>query len=302
MATETSAPPLEQHLDGLHRLHRGKVRDIFAVDEHRMLLVATDRVSAFDVVLPQRIEGKGKVLTRLSAFWFDKTSELIENHVIETDVGRMPKIIAEHAELLEGRSMLVHRATPLKAELIVRGYLAGSGWKEYQKSGTLCGHSLPAGLRECEKLPQPLLTPTTKAPVGEHDENLTIPQLAHIVGTQIASQAGAIALALYEHAATHAERHGIILADTKLEFGLFQDRLILIDEVFTPDSSRYWPAASYEPGRRQEAYDKQIIRDALEDSGWDKNPPAPTLPDEVIEQARQRYLEIETMLTSEDPL
>ncbi len=296
MSTETTDIPLEAHLDGLHRLHRGKVRDIFAIDRNRMLLVATDRVSAFDVVLPQRLEGKGKVLTSLSKFWFDKTSELVQNHVLETDVDKMPEAVAKHADLLRGRSMLVQKAVPLKAEFIVRGYVAGSGWKEYQKTGEICGHKLPAGLKESSRLPEPILTPSTKAPAGEHDENITIPQLAHIVGVELASQAGALALALYESAAAHAKERGILLADTKFEFGLVQDQLTLIDEVFTPDSSRYWLEADYEPGRGQDSYDKQVIRDALVATGWDKTPPAPELPQEIMDKALERYVDIERRL------
>jgi phosphoribosylaminoimidazole-succinocarboxamide synthase len=301
MTTDTETNALETELEGLNRLHQGKVRDIYAVDDHHLLLVATDRVSAFDVVLPQRLEGKGKILTSLSKFWFDETSELRQNHVVETDVNAMPPEVARHADVLAGRSMLVHRCVPLKAEFVVRGYLAGSGWKEYQESGTVCGHALPPGLKECDKLPEVLLTPTTKAPVGQHDEALTIPQLAHIVGPQLASKAGALALALYEHAATLAATRGIILADTKLEFGLHHDRLMLIDEVFTPDSSRYWSAADYEPGRGQDSFDKQIIRDALDQTDWDKTPPGPELAAEVMDKARSRYLEIHKLLTGGDP-
>ncbi|MHC5211777.1 MAG: phosphoribosylaminoimidazolesuccinocarboxamide synthase [Planctomycetota bacterium] len=300
MTTQIQEPPLEAHLDGLHRLHRGKVRDIFAVDEHRMLLVATDRVSAFDVVLPQRIPDKGKVLTSLSKYWFDETGALIRNHVIETDVEQMPDAIRAHAGLLEGRSMLVDRAVPLKAEFIVRGYLAGSGWAEYQRSGTLCGHTLPEGLKEADKLPEPLLTPTTKAPAGEHDENITIPQLAHIVGAEVASKAGALALLLYNHAAAVAAERGILLADTKLEFGLLNGEVILIDEVFTPDSSRYWSAEDWEPGRTQASWDKQIIRDELSRTDWNRKPPAPMLPQEVMDRARERYLEIHRLLTGQE--
>lgn len=302
MTTDTTdTPKLEQHLDGLHRLHRGKVRDIFAVDDHRMLIVATDRVSAFDVVLPQRLEGKGSVLTSLSKFWFEQTGQIIRNHVIETDVAKMPEPIARHAELLQGRSMLVHKCTPVKAEFVVRGYLAGSGWKEYQETGSVCGHKLPAGLAECDKLPEPMLTPATKAPSGEHDENITIAQLGHIVGTTVATRAGTLALELYRYAADLAASKGILLADTKIEFGLHQDRLMLIDEVFTPDSSRYWSATDYEPGRGQDSYDKQVIRDALIATGWDMNPPAPELPERVMEKARERYLHIHRMLTGHEP-
>ena len=301
MTTHTATDALEVELEGLNRLHQGKVRDIYAVDDHHLLLVATDRVSAFDVILPQRLPGKGKVLTSLSKFWFEETSELRQNHVVETDVTKMPPEIARHAEVLAGRSMLVHRCVPLKAELVVRGYLAGSGWKEYQERGTVCGHELPKGLKECDRLPEALLTPSTKAPAGEHDENITIPQLAHVIGPQLATKAGALALALYEHAATFARQRGIILADTKLEFGLHHDRLMLIDEVFTPDSSRYWSVADYEPGRSQDSFDKQIIRDALSATDWNKQAPAPELPAEVLAKAKERYLEIHRLLTGTEP-
>ena len=301
MSTDTESGALEAELEGLHCLHRGKVRDIYAVGEHELLIVATDRVSAFDVVLPQRLPGKGQVLTSLSRYWFDETAELVPNHVITTDVAAMPADVQVHAADLQGRAMLVHRCVPLKAEFVVRGYLAGSGWKEYQETGSVCGHPLPAGLTQCEKLPEPMLTPTTKAPPGQHDESLTIPQLAHLVGTRLASQAGALALALYEHAAAVAESHGILLADTKLEFGLHHDRLMLIDEVFTPDSSRYWSAAHYESGRSQDSFDKQIIRDALEATGWNKQAPAPELPAAVLDKARERYFEIHRRLVGHDP-
>ena len=293
--TETEAP-----LKDLHLLHRGKVRDVYAVDEQRLLIVATDRVSAFDVVLPQTIPDKGKVLTSLSAFWFRETGGLLRNHLIETDVRKMPPAIALHADQLAGRAMLVHRTVPLKAEFVVRGYLAGSGWAEYQRSGSICGHALPKGLREADRLPEPMLTPTTKAPAGQHDEPITIKQLAHRVGTEVASKAGAEALALYNHAAAYAEERGIILADTKLEFGLLASNVVVIDELFTPDSSRFWSAKDWAPGRGQDAWDKQIVRDALTRAGWDKRPPAPRLPQDVLDRTRARYLEIHKLLTGRD--
>jgi len=301
MTSSTSeTPTLEGHLEGLHRLHSGKVRDIFAVDDHRMLLVATDRVSAFDVVLPQRIADKGKVLTSLSAFWFREIGPQVRNHVIETDVHKMPPNIARHANLFAGRSMLVHKAVPMKAEFIVRGYLVGSGWTEYQKTGAVCGHALPKGLVEASRLPEPILTPSTKAPAGHHDENITIQQLAHLVGVKEATKAGALALALYNHAAAYAAERGIILADTKLEFGTFNGEVMLIDEVFTPDSSRYWAAKDWKPGKTPASYDKQIVRDALLATGWNKTPPAPQLPQSVLDHARNRYLEIHRLLTGRD--
>jgi len=299
MTSSTSETTLEAHLDGLHRLHRGKVRDIFAVDDRRLLLVATDRVSAYDVVLPQRIPDKGKVLTSLSNFWFREIGNHVRNHVIETDVNKMPPAIARHADLLAGRSVLVHRAVPMKAEFIVRGYLVGSGWAEYQKTGAVCGHVLPAGLKEADRLPEPILTPSTKAPAGHHDENITIKQLAHIVGVEEASKAGALSLALYNHAAAFAAERGILLADTKLEFGTFAGEVMLIDEVFTPDSSRYWAAKDWKPGKTPPSYDKQIVRDALTATGWNKQPPAPTLPQSILDHARNRYLEIHRLLTGQ---
>jgi phosphoribosylaminoimidazole-succinocarboxamide synthase len=297
-AQETDA---SASLQDLHLLHRGKVRDVYAVDEHRLLIVATDRVSAFDVVLPQTISDKGKVLTSLSAFWFKETGGLLRNHLIETDVRKMPPAVSHHASELAGRTMLVHRTVPLKAEFVVRGYLAGSGWAEYQRSGSICGHPLPPGLREADRLPEPILTPTTKAPAGQHDEPITIKQLAHKVGTEVASKAGAEALALYNHAAAFAEERGMILADTKLEFGLLAGNVIVIDELFTPDSSRFWSAQEWSPGKSQDAWDKQIVRDALTRAGWDKRPPAPRLPQDVLDKTRARYLEIHRLLTGRDP-
>jgi len=296
-AQETDA---SASLQDLHLLHRGKVRDVYAVDEHRLLIVATDRVSAFDVVLPQTIADKGKVLTSLSTFWFGETGGLLRNHLIETDVRKMPPVVSRHASELSGRTMLVHRTVPLKAEFVVRGYLAGSGWAEYQRSGSICGHPLPSGLREADRLPEPILTPTTKAPAGQHDEPITIKQLAHKVGTEVASKAGAEALALYNHAAAFAEERGMILADTKLEFGLLAGNVIVIDELFTPDSSRFWSAKEWSPGKSQDAWDKQIVRDALTKAGWDKRPPAPRLPQEVLDKTRARYLEIHRLLTGRD--
>jgi phosphoribosylaminoimidazole-succinocarboxamide synthase len=300
MATQASETTLEGHLEGLNRIYRGKVRDMFSLDEHHLLLVATDRVSAFDVILPQRIPDKGKVLTSLSAFWFKETGRYVHNHMIETDVKKMPEAIAKHARLLSGRTMLVHKSTPLKAEFVVRGYLAGSGWNEYQKVGSVCGHKLPAGLKDGSRLPEPILTPTTKAPHGQHDENITIHQLAHMLGVEVASKAGALAIDLYNHAAAHCEERGIILADTKLEFGIFRGDVILIDEAFTPDSSRFWSKKDWEPGKSQPSWDKQIVRDALLAMSWNKQPPAPILPDAILSKTRKRYLEIHKLLTGHE--
>jgi phosphoribosylaminoimidazole-succinocarboxamide synthase len=300
MATQASETTLEGHLEGLNRIYRGKVRDMFSLDEHHLLLVATDRVSAFDVILPQRIPDKGKVLTSLSAFWFKETGRYVHNHMVETDVKKMPEAVAKHARLLAGRTMLVHKTTPLKAEFVVRGYLAGSGWNEYQKTGSVCGHKLPAGLQDGSRLPEPILTPTTKAPHGQHDENITIHQLAHLLGVEVASKAGALAIDLFNHASAHCEERGIILADTKLEFGIFRGDVILIDEAFTPDSSRFWNKKDWQPGKSQPSYDKQIVRDALLAMSWNKQPPAPMLPDAVLSKTRKRYLEIHKLLTGRE--
>ncbi|MFT7463949.1 MAG: phosphoribosylaminoimidazole-succinocarboxamide synthase [Pseudohongiellaceae bacterium] len=302
MSADTEDMPMSAQLDGLTLLHQGKVRDIYDIDEQSLLLVTTDRVSAFDVILSQQLESKGRVLNSLSKFWFDQTAQILPNHVIETDVSKMPAAVARHHELLAGRSTLVRRAVPVLAEFIVRGYVAGSGWSDYQKTGCISGHQLPSGLLQCAQLPEPLLTPSTKAPKGEHDEAISIEQLAHIVGHDIAVQAGDAALALYTHAAKLALSKGIILADTKIEFGLIEGELSVIDEVFTPDSSRYWSAAHYKPGRDQDSFDKQIIRNALLETDWNKQPPAPILPEAVIEQARARYFEIHRILTGSEPV
>ena len=276
------------------------MRDIYAIGDDRLLIVATDRVSAFDVVLPQALPGKGRVLTSLSNFWFEKSASLIPHHVLETDVRRMPDPIPAHAEELDGRSVLVRRATPLKAEFVVRGYLAGSGFRDYTRTGTVCGHALPEGLLESDRLPEPLFTPSTKAPGGEHDENIDVARLRDILGRDLADRAAQVAMSLYAFGAEFAAGRGIILADTKFEFGLVDDELVLIDEVLTPDSSRYWPVDDYEPGRAQVSFDKQIIRDALIATGWDKQPPAPRLPNEVLTRALDRYHEIHRRLTGED--
>ena len=274
----------------------GKVRDLYTLDHDRLLLVASDRISAFDVVLPTTIPDKGRVLTGLSRFWFRETDTIIPNHLEGTDPGGLPGAVATALGDLRGRMMICRRARPLPVEIIVRGYLSGSGWKDYRASGRVCGIPLPVGLRESDRLPEPLFTPSTKAEVG-HDENIDFDAMVGLVGPDIAEQARDIALALYGFGATHAERAGIILADTKFELGLVGDdpegseRLILIDEVMTPDSSRFWDAAAYEPGRDQASFDKQFVRDLLERQPWDKAPPGPALPAEVVEGTRARYVE-----------
>ena len=269
----------------------GKVRDIYALDEDRLLLVASDRISAFDVVLPTLIPDKGRVLTGISRHWFAQTAGLMANHLLSTDPADLPADYATSADELRGRLMICRRAEPLPVELIVRGYISGSGWKDYQRSGAVCGIALPAGLRESERLPQPLFTPSTKADTG-HDQNISFDEMVALVGPAVAERARALALALYAFAAARAEVAGIILADTKLELGrLPTGELLLIDEVLTPDSSRFWDAAGYAPGRAQASFDKQFVRDWLEAQPWAKTAPGPELPAEVVAGTRRRYVE-----------
>ncbi|HWH37761.1 MAG TPA: phosphoribosylaminoimidazolesuccinocarboxamide synthase [Candidatus Limnocylindrales bacterium] len=285
--------PLAELVPGYVR--SGKVRDIYALDEQRLLLVASDRISAFDVVLPTPIPDKGRVLTGLARYWFAQTAAagLMDNHLLATAVAALPAGYADEAaaDELRGRMMVCRRAEVLPVELIVRGYLAGSGWKDYRRSGAVCGIPLPDGLRESDRLPEPLFTPSTKAETG-HDENISFDQMVALVGAELAERCRDLALALYRFAAERAEPAGIILADTKFEFGLLPDgRLILIDEVLTPDSSRFWDGSDYEPGRAQASYDKQFVRDWLEAQPWDKTPPGPELPPDVVAGTRARYVE-----------
>ena len=286
----------ETNLEGVPLLARGKVRDIYDLGEH-LLIVASDRLSAFDVVLPDPIPDKGKVLTQISLFWFEQMADITPNHLVAWEVEDYPAVLKPHAEVLAGRSMLVKKAQPLAIEAIVRGYIAGSGWKDYQATGKVCGYELPAGLKESDKLPQPLFTPSTKAELGEHDINIDLAQAEEIVGPELAREVARRALAIYGRARDLAAAKGIIIADTKFEFGTVDGELILIDEVLTPDSSRFWPADKYEPGRSQESFDKQFVRDYLESIGFNKKPPAPQLPPEVIQGTRERYLEALTRLT-----
>jgi phosphoribosylaminoimidazole-succinocarboxamide synthase len=275
----------------------GKVRDLYALDDDRLLLVASDRISAFDVVLPTSIPDKGRVLTGLSRFWFGETdaARMVPNHLLSTEAAELPEAFRHGATDLAGRIMICRRARPLPVEIIVRGYLSGSGWKDYQRTGAVCGIPLPGGLRESDRLPEPLFTPSTKAEVG-HDENIDFDAVVGLVGPEVAERSREIALGLYRFGAAHAEARGIILADTKFELGLVDDgqggdALILIDEVMTPDSSRFWDLAAYEPGRAQASFDKQFVRDWLESQPWDKTPPGPSLPAGVIEGTRARYVE-----------
>ncbi|MGE0359722.1 MAG: phosphoribosylaminoimidazolesuccinocarboxamide synthase [Vicinamibacterales bacterium] len=291
------APPLiESALSGVPRLRQGKVRDLYAVDDD-VLIVATDRISAFDYVLGSGIPDKGRVLTQLSAFWFARTRAITANHVISTDVATFPAVLAADRDQLRGRAMLVRRTTPLPVECVARGYLSGSGWKDYLASGAVCGHALPPGLRESDRLPEPLFTPATKADSG-HDVNISEADAAAIIGADRLARCKAITMALYAAGVAHAAACGIILADTKFEFGLTDGgELLLIDEAMTPDSSRYWPADQYAPGGPQPSFDKQYVRDYLESIRWNKQPPVPSLPDDVVRRTREKYLEAFERLT-----
>ena len=292
----SAAPLLETHLNGLAPHRQGKVRDIFDFGD-TLLIVATDRISAFDYVLGSGIPDKGKVLSQLSAFWFDRTRHIARNHLLTMNVEEYPPSMHRHAELLAGRSMLVRKTNPVPIECVARGYLSGSGWKEYLTHGAVCGVALPAGLRESDRLPEILFTPATKATSG-HDVNISEAEAGTLVGDALVSRLRELTLALYQFGAAHAESRGIILADTKFEFGLTDDgEVILIDEVMTPDSSRYWPRAEYRPGGPQPSFDKQYVRDYLEGIRWNKQPPVPTLPDDVVVRTRDKYLEAFTRLT-----
>jgi phosphoribosylaminoimidazole-succinocarboxamide synthase len=288
----------ESHLAGLERLHQGKVRDIYAVDERHMLIVTTDRLSAFDVVLPDPIPGKGQVLTAISNYWFARTRQIVPNHLTDVPLERVVPDAAERA-LLADRAMVVRRLKALPVEAVVRGYLIGSGWKDYRATGRVCGIELPAGLRMADRLPRPLFTPATKAERGQHDENVAFEAIAAAIGAPLATQVRDTAIALYEFAAAHALARGIIIADTKFEFGVDESgTLVLIDEALTPDSSRFWPVDTYAPGSSPPSFDKQFVRDYLETLAWDKTPPAPRLPPEVIEKTSEKYREALRRLTA----
>jgi phosphoribosylaminoimidazole-succinocarboxamide synthase len=286
---------LETALPGCALLRRGKVRDVYDAGEH-YLIVATDRISAFDVVLPNGIPGKGRVLTQISIHWFRQVEDIIENHLVATEVADFPAPLRRHRDLLEGRSMLVKKAGVLPVECIVRGYLSGSGWKEYRNTGTVCGIPLPAGLVESSRLEAPIFTPSTKAEAG-HDINIGFAEMAKIVGAEMAARLRDAALAVYGRGRALAGTRGIIIADTKMEFGVFEGRVILIDELMTPDSSRFWSAAGYRPGSGQDSWDKQIVRDYLLTLPWDQTYPGPVLPDEIVKKAAARYQEIYEILT-----
>jgi len=294
----SDAVVLSTHIEGLPPPRRGKVRDIYESEDH-LLIVATDRVSAFDVVLHDGIPGKGQVLTQVSRFWFNYLAHLVPNHLLSVEVDDFPPACRPYRAMLTGRAMLVKKAQPLPVECIVRGYLAGSGWQEYRATRSVCGISLPPGLRESEQLPEPIFTPSTKAPEGTHDENIPFAEVERLVGANLAAHVRDVSLALYRAAHTFAQTKGFLLADTKFEFGQRDGQLLLIDEAFTPDSSRFWRAEGYQPGALQESYDKQIIRNYLLSLGWDRRPPAPHLPAEIIAQAATRYQEIAAHLIGE---
>jgi phosphoribosylaminoimidazole-succinocarboxamide synthase len=286
-------------LPGLTHLRSGKVRDLYEVDAEHLLLVASDRVSTYDCVHPTPVPDKGRVLTGLSAFWFARLRDVVANHLVSTSLLDLPETAQARADELRGRVMLCRKVAIVPVECVVRGYLAGSGWAEYQAGGAVCGVPLPRGLVQADRLPEPIFTPATKAADGEHDENVTFDEVAVRVGRVVAERLRSLSLALYEAGAAHAAERGILLADTKFEFGLLDGEVVLADEVLTPDSSRYWPIGGWEPGRTPPSFDKQYVRDYATSTGWDRNPPAPALPDDVVAATRSRYVEAYERLTGE---
>ena len=304
----SNAPVLETSLDGLTFHRRGKVRDVYEVTlesgETALLMVATDRISAFDYVLGSGIPDKGKVLTQLSAFWFERMGDLVPHHLISMNIDDFPAAARKHADVLRGRTMLTRLTRPVPVECVARGYLSGSGWKEYQQTGAVCGITLPAGLRESDRLPEPIFTPATKADSG-HDENISFDEAAALVGAGLMRRLRELTLEIYRRGCEHAESKGIIIADTKFEFGLIgggdpRTEVVLIDEVLTPDSSRFWPRDSYRPGHGVPSFDKQFVRDYLEDIKWNKQPPVPGLPDEVVQRTREKYIEAFRLLSGRE--
>ena len=298
-----TAPLLETTVDGLTLFRRGKVRDVYEAGE-RLLIVATDRISAFDYVLGSGIPDKGKVLTQLSGFWFERMGDLVPHHLISMDPVDFPAAARSQADVLRGRTMLVRRTDPIPIECVARGYLSGSGWKEYQQAGKVCGVELPRGLRESDRLPEPIFTPATKAETG-HDINISEEEAAGIIGGDLVRRLKALTIEIYRRGAAHAESKGIIVADTKFEFGLIGERnpqtdVVLIDEVLTPDSSRFWPQREYEPGHGQPSFDKQYVRDYLEEIRWNKQPPVPSLPEHVVQRTRDKYIEAFRLLTGRE--
>ena len=296
----SAATLLQTSLSDLPLLRRGKVRDVYSIDDDRLLIVATDRISAFDCVLPTPIERKGEVLTALSQFWFEKLGHVVANHLLTSDVEQMPEVVRRHVQTLARRSMLVRRAEVFPVECVVRGYLVGSGWKDYLRTGEVCGHKLPTGLLESAELPEPLFTPSTKAEEG-HDENISEAQVRDLIGAEATDMLRDASLRLYTEARSYARECGIIISDTKFEFGLDKNgSLVLVDEVLTPDSSRFWPADDYQPGRSQPSFDKQFVRDYLETLDWDKKPPAPAIPPDVAQATTARYVEAYRLLAGKE--
>jgi phosphoribosylaminoimidazole-succinocarboxamide synthase len=294
----STAPLLQTDLNGLALHRRGKVRDVYEIGDE-LLIVATDRISAFDYVLGSGIPDKGKVLTQLSGFWFERMGDLVPHHLISMEVEEFPAAARAHADQLRGRTMLARRTDPIPIECVARGYLSGSGWKEYQQSGCVCGIELPRGLRESDRLPAPIFTPATKADTG-HDINISEGEAGRLIGEDLIAKLKALTLEIYSRGVAHAESKGIIIADTKFEFGLVADQIVLIDEVLTPDSSRFWPQDRYEAGHGQPSFDKQFVRDYLEEIKWNKQPPVPSLPDEVIRRTRDKYVEAFRVLTGSE--
>jgi phosphoribosylaminoimidazole-succinocarboxamide synthase len=294
----TAMPQIVMQTDftDLNLVNRGKVRDIYDLGEH-LLIVTTDRISAFDVIMDQGIPNKGKVLTQVSRFWFEQMADIIPNHIVAVEVADFPASTHKYREQLDGRSMLVKKAKPLPVECIVRGYVSGSGWKDYQKTGAICGIELPTGLLESARLPEPIFTPSTKAELGEHDENISFEKAIELCGAELAAQVRDTTIAIYNRAREMADAKGIIIADTKFEFGLYQDRLLWIDEALTPDSSRFWPKDQYQPGGPQPSFDKQFLRDYLETLDWGKKAPPPPLPEEIVRRTGEKYQEALTRLT-----
>jgi phosphoribosylaminoimidazole-succinocarboxamide synthase len=290
---------LQTKFKDLQLLNRGKVRDLYDMGD-ALLMIATDRISAFDVILPSGIPGKGKILTQLSAFWFSQLTGIVPHHLISTRVEDFPAACRPYRDVLYGRSMLIKKTKTLPVECVVRGYLSGSGWKDYQKSGAICGIPLPAGLKESDSLGEPIFTPSTKAEIGTHDENINFSTAEKLVGKETAARLKQLTIAIYQKARSIAEEKGIIIADTKFEFGMLNGEIILIDEVLTPDSSRFWPQDSYAPGKAQNSFDKQFVRDYLLSLTWDQKPPAPTLPAEIIQKTSQRYQEAFRRLTGKE--
>lgn len=295
------SPVVETKISTVPLFHRGKVRDLYDLGDS-LLIVATDRISAFDVVLPTPIPDKGKILTQMTLFWFEFLRDVVKNHLITANVEEYPEVLKPYSELLRGRSMIVKKAKVLPVECIVRGYLAGSAWKEYKEKGEVCGIKLPPGLRESEKLKEPIFTPSTKAELGKHDMNITFDEMVRMIGGDLAEEVRSLSLEIYKKASAYAEERGIIIADTKFEFGICEGELLLVDEVLTPDSSRFWPKEEYVPGCPQKSFDKQFIRDWLKNSSWREGLPPPEIPMDIVEKTREKYLEALRRLTGKDLL